>query len=435
MKTKFFTFLLSVLFSGVLIAQDVTFYSSQPTISSYAFGGGTDVVTISTTDNPVHEGSNSLKLYYQPVDWWVAALFNPVGAVDLTGYTHISMWINTPNSMNKNMLPRIKFYSNNPANQNSPFESKEVYIGAALPGDLTPNQWTLVKIPISTVINDYAHASTIDRIVFLNNWKNTEPVNVYFNNIVVTKEVAPPVNNDKIIFSDSPNSEYLPTSNAQQNITLANGSFIPVVSSPVHSGTNALKFNYTEGYWNADVMVASMSNSWVPQDLSGTVAIEFWTYSPVAVDAGLLPKIMLKDGTDKEITTLFISTSLPAETWTKITLAVPSTLDLTSVKSLSFVQNNYSDAIKGKTIALYVDDIAAKKTTTSLDRSKVEQVKAYYDNSSLFIPGYNGTVKIYSVNGNLIIDNKNFNGIAVLSLDKGFYVVSTEKGSAKLLVR
>jgi len=72
---------------------------------------------------------------------------------------------------------------------------------------------------------------------------------------------------------------------------------------------------------------------------------------------------------------------------------------------------------------------------TGLSNIKMNNLTVSYNNEVLNLKDYSGSVKIYSANGVTIKEGQTTSGYMGVKLDKGTYLVKTESGVAKLLVR
>ncbi len=219
---------------------------------------------------------------------------------------------------------------------------------------------------------------------------------------------------------------------------------LPVVTTPVKSGINALKLQWksaTGGDWWS--LVASIG--WKPFDLTTMTHVKFWINSPVALAKTALPKIKLEaySGTPKATGTVniasYLASDLAANTWTEVSVPL-SDLWATNaafvakdvIKGVMFLQN----AIDNVEHTFYLNEFIFKNLSTGLFTPTVQKtISAYYTNGEVRITNYVGNVSIFDVTGKMVASGKVSEGKFNLNIQKGIYIVNTTKGIAKIAVK
>lgn len=159
-----------------------------------------------------------------------------------------------------------------------------------------------------------------------------------------------------------------------QGAEVPNGDKLPVVTSPVKDGANALKLQWKSvetGDWMA--LVAAIG--WVPADLSQMTHLKFWVNSPVAIAKADLPKLRFEatsgnpNNTGKVLMGNYLTADLAANTWTEVSIpladiwaADPAFTAKDVVKGIFFSQN----ATDNVEHTMYIDEIKFEKVTPAL---------------------------------------------------------------------
>ena len=149
-----------------------------------------------------------------------------------------------------------------------------------------------------------------------------------------------------------------------QGPNMENGDKLPVVTTPVKAGANAIKLQWKSaegGSWMA--LVASVG--WQVFNLNDMKYLKFWVNSPVALAKTALPKFFFEShsGTPNKSGKLPLENYLPnglaANTWTEVTIllsdvwaADPTFVAKNLVKGVFFEQN----AADNVEHTLYVDE-------------------------------------------------------------------------------
>jgi hypothetical protein len=217
---------------------------------------------------------------------------------------------------------------------------------------------------------------------------------------------------------------------------------LPVVTTPVKGGSNALKLQWKSGVggdWSA--LVASIG--WNPFDLTTMSHLRFWIYSPTAMDTASMPMIYLEavsgtpKVTGKVMLANYVKTGLMANTWTHVTIPLADlwAKDLlfqakNAIKDVFFSQNK-ADNIEH---TVYLDEFTFAKTTSINNPYETNEMSAYYTNGEIHFNNYAGQVKVFDLIGRLVKEGNAFNGTFSVNLDKGIYILSTTAGSTKIVL-
>jgi len=408
-----------------------------------------DKLPVVTT--PVKSGTNALKLDWKSMtggDW--KALVASIGwkSFDLTTMTHLKFWVNSPVTLAKTALPKVYLE----AFSGTPNVTGILQLGDYLTTDLAANTWTEITIPLADLwAADPAFASknVIKDVFFKQNATDETEHILYLDDFTfVTLSV---------LFSNSTDSRFYDTSwvNPTAPSTVAAEKFdptattpgdkLPVVTSPVKSGPNALKLQWksaTDGNWEA--MVAAIG--WTVYDLSNSTSLDLWINSPVDLAKTALPKIYLEatSGTPSKSGKVdmanYLTADLTANTWTEVTIpladiwaADPTFASKDVIKDVFFGQN----IIDNVEHTLYLDDfIFNKPFITGFFTPKADaKITAYYSNGEIKIPTYNGRVRVFDFTGRIIMDGLASEGKMNVNLIKGIYIVKTTLGCTKISVR
>ncbi|MGE5395240.1 MAG: hypothetical protein ACM3P1_10880 [Candidatus Saccharibacteria bacterium] len=216
---------------------------------------------------------------------------------------------------------------------------------------------------------------------------------------------------------------------------------LPVVTTPVKGGTNALKLQWnsaTGGNWMA--LVASIG--WKAFNLKNMTYLKFWVNSPAAMDTASMPLLHFEaiagtpSVTGKVRLANYLKTGLTANKWTQVTIPLADiwAKDLLfqakdTIKGVFFSQN----AMDAKEHTLYLDEFVFYKLATGIDNlSETTPMKAFYSNGEIRFNNYTGHVRIFDMIGRLIKEGDAVNGTFSVNLYKGIYIISTTAGNTKI---
>ncbi|NCB67654.1 MAG: hypothetical protein EOM47_02250 [Bacteroidia bacterium] len=367
-----------------------------------------DKLPVVTT--PVKDGANALKLQWKSVptgDWM--ALVAAIGWVpaDLSQMTHLKFWVNSPVTIAKADLPKLRFE----ATSGNPNNTGKVLMGNYLTSDLAANTWTEVSIPLADIwAADPAFLSkdVVKGIFFSQNTTDNVEHTMFIDEIKFEK-VTPAL----VLFSNSSDDRFHDQSwtNVTAPSTLAGvlwsdptqpGDKLPVVTTPVKDGANALKLQWksTEGgSWMA--LVAAVG--WTSFDLTPMTHLSFWVNSPVRINRELLPNIYLEShsGNPNKTGKLPMGNyviSLAANTWTEVRIPLA---DLYATNPAFTAK----DVVKGIFFEQRVVD--ATERTMYMDEFKFIALPASAANASMFIDfGENNPALMMEGNWNNVTDHQ-----------------------------
>jgi hypothetical protein len=293
-----------------------------------------------------------------------------------------------------------------------------------------------------------------------------EPINPaaisYIDDITVVKDetvVVPPPPSTLTLFDNSADNRFYDQSWVNQTAPstvvtesyvgpgLTDGDKLPVVTTPVKAGANALKLQW-KSVANGDWKAMTASIGWKVFDLTTMKYLKFWVNSPVALDKTALPKIYLEAAsaatgtptiTGKVLLSAYLPNGLTANTWTEVTVpladlwaadATYTAKDL--VKDVFFTQNTADNV--GHT--LYLDEFTFASFATGINPTVADKVfKPYYTNGEIIMSNYTGYVRVYDLIGRNVAEGITTNGILRVNLKKGIYIVNTTEGNAKIVLQ
>lgn len=222
------------------------------------------------------------------------------------------------------------------------------------------------------------------------------------------------------------------------------GDKLPVVTTPVKAGTNALKLQWKStdnGGWMS--LVASVG--WKAFDLTTMKQLKFWVYSPEALAKTALPKFFFEShsGNPNKSGKLPLANYLPnglvANTWTEVTIpladlwAADATYVAKDVVKGVFFEQNTADNVSH---TLYLDEFTFTSTTTGLDiRIENKKFSAYYTNGEIHIPNFSGYVEVFDLVGRSVAEGAAFDGKLGVNLKNGIYIVKTNQGNTKIVLQ
>lgn len=284
----------------------------------------------------------------------------------------------------------------------------------------------------------------------------TPPSVSYIDDIMVIAgdTVVPPPPTSNVLFTDSEDDRFYDQSWVNQtapSMVLAEpfevggevADKLPVVTDPVHEGTNALQLQWTSAE-GGDWMVMVGSVGWQSFNLTDVTYLNFWVNSTADLDTAALPMIFLESHTGEPNQTGrlrladYVDSSLVADTWREVHVpladfwdADPAFVSSSVVKGVFFAQNE-ADNVEH---TLYLDHFTFGNMT-SVDRPMAnKQIKAYYYDGELRIADYAGLVRVYDLVGRKVAEGNVFNGKMKLSLKNGIYIISTSEGNTKIALQ
>jgi len=407
---------------------------------------------------PVKAGTNALKLQWKSAEGgsWMA-LVASIGwkLFDLTKMDTLKFWINSPVALSKAALPIFFFESGS----GDPNKSGKLMLADYIEADLVANTWTEVNILLSDVwAADPAFTAKdlVKGIFFEQNAADNVEHTLYLDEFYFTTKEVLPVIDELILFENSASDRFhdqsystktAPSTLVQEHwqaAGLPDGDKLPVVTSPVKEGTNALKLQWKSvegGSWMA--LVAALN--WKSFDLTNMKTLKFWVYSPVDLAKTALPKFFLEshsgnpNKSGKLLLADYVDADLVANTWTEVNISLAdvwaadaayTAIDV--VKGIFFEQNT-ADNVEH---TLYMDDFKFVSTTTGISRPvNKSEIHAYYSNGEIRISNYSGNVWVFDLVGRKVAEGPAYDGNFKVNLKTGIYIVNTTIGNTKIALQ
>ena len=309
--------------------------------------------------------------------------------------------------------------------------------------DLTVNG--IKNIKILSLFPDYYEPVDPKAITYIDDIKV-----IYDGNVIV-----PPTPSTYVLFDNSISDRFRDESYVSQTapstvvtenfdpLATTPGDKLPVVTSPVKAGANALKLQWksvTGGAWAA--LTASVG--FQVFDLKTFTHLKFWLNSPVALPMTALPMVYLEaSGTPSITGKLLLANYLPngliANTWTEVTIPLADLWAANAafiakdlIKGVFFSQN-MADNVEH---TMYMDEFTfVNANTTGVNALKTNTLKIYYSNGEIRISDYSGIVCVYDLVGKNIFEGTATNGNLRVNLKKGIYIVNTTLGNSKISIQ
>lgn len=237
-----------------------------------------------------------------------------------------------------------------------------------------------------------------------------------------------------------------PKATAPSTLALVGGGEdkMPVVTSPVKDGNNALKLQWKSaegGDWS--VMVSSIG--WVLHDLTSMDVVKMYIYSETGIAKSALPNVHFEAGSGNPNTTgkvamgNYLTTDVAATTWTEVVIPLAdiwaANAEFTAkdaIKGLYFSQNTADNTEH----TLYVDEITFEKADdTAIGEVQINAKNVNYNNGLLTINDYEGMVEVFNITGQKVFTAEMANSAVACQLQQGIYVVRYAQGASKLIVR
>ena len=407
--------------------------------------------------SPVKAGANALKLQWKSAEGgaWMAL----VAAVDwlsfdLTSMKTLKFWINSPVALAKTALPKFFLESHS----GNPNKTGKLMLADYLAADLAANTWTEVSIPLSDLWaadEAFTAKGVVKGIFFEQNLADNVEHTLYLDEFSFETTEAPPVITELVLFANSTSDRFhdqswsaktAPSTLVQEHwqaAGLPDGDKLPVVTTIVKAGANALKLQWKSadgGAWMA--LVAAVD--WLSFDLTTMKTLKFWVYSPVALAKTAMPKFFLEshsgnpNKTGKLLLSNYIAADLAASTWTEVSIplsdlwAADATFTAKNVVKGIFFEQNAADNVEH---TLYLDEFKFLSTSTGLIQMAAKTIKAYYHNGEIHVTNYSGYVRVFDLVGRKVAEGAAFNGKLGVNLKKGIYIVNTTEGNAKIVLQ
>jgi hypothetical protein len=407
---------------------------------------------------PVKAGANALKLQWKSVEggsWMAMVAALDWKSFDLTTMKNFKFWIYSPEALPKSALPKFFLESHS----GDPNKTGKLMLADYVVTDLAANTWTEVNIILADVWaadETFTAKDVIKGIFFEQNAADNIEHTLYLDEFYFTSDEVPPVIDELILFENSESDRFYdqswsnktePSTLVQehwQEAGLPDGDKLPVVTSPVRSGPNALKMQWKSaegGSWMA--MVASVG--WKSFDLTDMKTLKFWINSPVDLAKTALPKFFLEshsgnpNNSGKLLLADYVDADLVADTWTEVNISLADvwasdeTFTAKDVVKGIFFEQNTADNVEH---TLYMDDFKFVSTATGIKRPVINsEIHAYYSNGEIRISNYSGNVRVFDLVGRKVAEGPAYDGNFRVNLKTGIYIVNTTKGSTKIALQ
>lgn len=418
-----------------------------------------DKLPVVTT--PVKDGANALKLQWKSAEGgsWMA-LVASVGwkAFDLKDVTHLQFWVNSPVTLTKELLPKVflESYSGNP-NKTGKLNLGNYVIS------LAANTWTEVRIPLADFYAAdpaFTAKDVVKGIFFEQNLANNVEHTMYMDEFRFIA-VAPSEANAPVFIDFGSNSPALMTTGNWNNVTEHQSG----TTNLIDEGGNAtgIKLSVTDAFYNgyntngataptgdAAIFVQNATSDnffcngavWgsVPANPEGIITLtglnpeKYYSFKIFASRTGVTnireAKYTMTGSGAAVSDTLNAGNNVSriAEIWN----VRPTTEGSIVFKSEAGPSNNSAE----KFFFLGAMKIITTNTPTAVENVTVDnKLNALYVNNTLKINDYTGLVKVYNVAGSLVAEGQSVFGYMTVKLDRGLYIVNTNLGNAKVLVK
>jgi len=308
--------------------------------------------------SPVKSSPNALRLQWRSVvggNW--AAIIASIGwsVHDVRQMTNFTFWAYSPVAIAKTSLPNLYFESS----AGNPNKTGKLDMGNYVNG-IAADTWTLVTIPLAdfwAADPNFKSQEFVKGIFFAQNAADNVEHTMIMDDFKFVKVIP-----GLVLFDNSANDRFHdqswstksePSTLAQEHWEApgrTDGDKLPVVTSPVKEGNNALKLQWKSaqgGSWMA--LVASVG--WKAFDLKEMTHLQFWVNSTATLNKELLPNVFLEShsGNPNKTGKLNLGNyviSLAANTWTEVRIpladfwaANPAFTAKDVVKGIFFEQN------------------------------------------------------------------------------------------------
>jgi hypothetical protein len=409
--------------------------------------------------SPVVSATNSLKLQWKSATGgsWMAMVAS-VGwkSFDVKYFDYLRFWINAPVGFEKANLPKFFFESHN----GNPNKSGKLNLSDYITSDIPANTWMEVVIPLDDIWAadpTYTTMNAVKGIFFEQNKADNAEHTLFMDDFTfVRTSELPPAPSELLLFDNSADNRFhdqswstkaAPSTLVQEHWEAANkpdGDKLPCVTAPAVSAPNALKLQYksaTGGSWMA--MVAAVG--WTSFDLTPMKTLTFWMNSPVALAKTALPKIYLEshsgnpNKTGKVSLSAYLPNGLAANVWTPVSVPLANLYAADAaftakdvVKGVFFEQ----DAADNVEHTIFLDYFKFVSWATSAPKELSDNsLKAYYSNGEIHVLNYEGAVRVFDMVGRKITEGTTLNGNLKVNLKTGIYIVNTDNGNTKIVLK
>ncbi len=243
---------------------------------------------------------------------------------------------------------------------------------------------------------------------------------------------------------------------ADVTLETLNGNRLPLVTSPAISG-NAIKIAWKQTDSGFDARI--IEPYWTIYDITNRTYLKLHVYPTAVIPIGELFSAYLETNATTQSGKEIVSIKVPIiadfiqggvlvpNQWNVIYVPISAMTnsanehgytytadDKTKIEKVGLMFNNSTN---GVTHTIYLDNISfVTGTLTSVEKTKVEEINVSYLNGEIHLMNTIKNVSIFDISGKQIANNLQVNeGIATIQLAKGVYIVKTDLGTAKLMVK
>ncbi|OIP83716.1 MAG: hypothetical protein AUK44_04455 [Porphyromonadaceae bacterium CG2_30_38_12] len=229
-----------------------------------------------------------------------------------------------------------------------------------------------------------------------------------------------------------------------------NNSRLPVATSPVHKGLHSMNLRYVSKgtNWIGQIRLKNEGETFATvQDLTLYETLNIWFLSDrILTNAALLPKVALGPQTGGITNTLALNdyltgvTQIKANTWYEVKIPLSDYVtNLSSFRDKVYKLEFSQNATSTDTVNLFVDDIVFTKSQISTDLIKKfnsQFLSISYKEGHLIFSNSVSKIDVYNLLGKNIYSKRNNTSNQIeMKLEKGIYIIATEKGIKKLITQ
>ena len=403
----------------------------------------------------VKSAPNSIKLKWKSMEGgnW-AALVASVGWTvhDITGMTHLQLWVNSPADLAGNALPEIFIESHS----GNPNKTGKVALGNYVSA-LEANVWTAVKVPLAdlyAVDPAFTSKGVVKGIFFEQSIADGVEHTLYVDEISFVSASAPAA----VLMDFGPAAtgtegnwnNITGHQDAKVSLIDANGNATGVllkVTDPFFNGFNSSGTNAPTGdaaafpksatsdnfFGNGAVWGTTQANAAGIITFSGLDAMKTYSFTIFASRTGVTnirdARYTFAGSGASKSTVLNASNNVSQ-------VAVVEDVMPTSGGVITFTtEAGPENTSAEKFYFLGAVKMTAKGGVTSVERPELPVMQAYYSNGVLRTGDYTGLVRVYNISGSRVADVQSVFGYASVQLQQGIYIVNTSEGNVKIVVQ
>ena len=390
-----------------------------------------------------HEGAQSLSISWTSAtggDWGACVAREGWATYDLSKYNELNFWVYSETAIAAENLPAMQM-------ENGGYQkSEKIAMGDFLPSGVPAKTWTLVKIAREDIANEGFGIANVKSIFFCQNAADNAAHTMLIDDIVWKYDESYVTPDNVALFQDSNEDGFFDPSwvnvTAPSTVKMLEGhnEKLPTTTDIKKEGNNALELTWTSaegGNW----MALCASIGWIKFDITDKNYVTMWLYSPAALTKDELPNVHLEahvGGTTGKVALGNYVNGLAANTWTEVAVSIedlkkanPEFTAFDNIKGLFFSQN----AADGKQHTLYIDEVYFSKNESSSvnDIEYTSENAIYYANGNVY--GVAGNVSVFNVAGQLVAEGTAVDNTFAVALNNGLYIVVSENGNSKIVVR